>query len=282
MDVLPAVAEPELERTIGEELISLGDLGLADVKLTDKEEAILNEPVPEAEVLLKPHKAYPPAYLSHPSYTRWFNRAFGRLGWSLVPASKPLTVSGQVVCAYLLHIHGKPVALAWGEQDYFENNKNQSYGDALESTVASALRRCAKRLGVGLELWDKTWTTAFHARHPEMYLAAITSAREQDERRGGGQQRQEPRRERSSSSAAPAGKKEETAGHHRQSAEPITEPQAKRLYAITMNSGRAIEEVSAWLERRYGFKKSRDITRDKYDDVVKHIEADADLPQGRA
>ena len=55
----------------------------------------------------------------------------------------------------MLFVHGKPVAFATGEQDYFETNERQTYGDALEATMSSALRRFCKHLGMGLELLDK-------------------------------------------------------------------------------------------------------------------------------
>jgi hypothetical protein len=79
------------------------------------------------------------------------------------PAAKPLKSGNSVVQPYVLYIHGKPVAFAMGEQEYFEGNKEQTYGDALEATVASALRRCMKRLGIGLELWDRAWVDNFMA-----------------------------------------------------------------------------------------------------------------------
>jgi hypothetical protein len=102
MEVLPSPAANEglSERTI------VGMLGKIELKLTDKEEAILSEVVNVEDVRVKPSGQ---AYLSHPTYTRWFNRAFGRLGWSLVPAAAPMkNETGVVVVPYLLHVHGKP------------------------------------------------------------------------------------------------------------------------------------------------------------------------------
>lgn len=145
------------------ELATVGALGLAELKLTKEEDAILAEPVNPADVMLKPKvKGGPPeiAYLPHIVYTRWFHRAFGRTGWACVPTAQPKKVNNLILVPYLLYVHGVPVAAATGEQEYFETNAQQTYGDVIESTVASALRRFAKRLGVGLELWDKRWLEA--------------------------------------------------------------------------------------------------------------------------
>lgn len=142
------------------ELATVGALGLAEIKLTDKEEAVLSRAVDPAQIMLKPAKrGEPPSipYLPHIFYTRWFNDAFGRTGWSIVPTAAPKKVDNLVLVPYLLYIHGVPVAAATGEQEYIESNRQQTYGDVIESTVASALRRCAKRLGVGLEMWDRAW-----------------------------------------------------------------------------------------------------------------------------
>jgi len=155
------VQKLEDPHTLTEDVI-LGALGLTELKLTDHEESILARPVNESDVLIKPSGQ---PYLSHPTYTRWFNEAFGRLGWSLVPRSKPAMQGNSVVQGYVLYIHGQPVAFAWGEQTYHEKSREQTYGDCLEATVASALRRCAKRLGIGLEMWDKTWLFDWTRRH---------------------------------------------------------------------------------------------------------------------
>ena len=57
------------------------------------------------------------------------------------------------------------MAGAYGEQRYSEKNKRQSYGDAIESTYASGMRRNAKHLNVALNLWDRRWTDAWLAKH---------------------------------------------------------------------------------------------------------------------
>ena len=281
-------------RRVGDDLM-LGELGLAEIKFTKAEEKVLSEPVPLLEVRIKPTGQ---PYIPHPGYTRWFNRAFGRGGWNLVPVSKPMRSGSSVVCPYVLFIHGKPAAFAMGEQEYFENNRDQTYGDALESTVASALRRCSKRLGVGLELWDRPWldnyvrtecvrvrvknrdnTESWAWRRRDDHRLPreqsgrddgdaeyIRPAQREEAPRPGRQQQQTPR-------SQPAPRADAN--------EPITGPQAKRLDTITINSGRGDQEVDEWLLRRFAYKNRAAVQRKDYDYIVRCIEAEGALPEGK-
>lgn len=286
--LLPAL--PEVERTLGVDELALGNLGLVEVKLTVQEEAVLSESVPVAELLVKPTGQ---AYLSHPSYTRWFNRAFGRTGWSLVPASKPMKANNSIVCAYVLHIHRQPAALAWGEQDYFENNREQSYGDALESTVASALRRCAKRLGVGLELWDRAWTDAFLAEHAVRVKVRVKRRGETEEKiedrwrlktaapfwnetTRSSQPRQQQERPQPPANPPAAAEAPKPPPPHAHSGEKITRAQATRFWTLVRNSGRSDEEVQKWLTGK-GLASSTDILRADYDAFCARVEATGSL-----
>jgi hypothetical protein len=274
------------ESQIGElgEEAALGALGLVEVKLTKREELILNEPAPIGDVLIKPTGQ---PYLSHPSYTRWFNRAFGRLGWGVVMRGKPRssTTEGgkvQVVAPYVLYIHGRPAAFAFGEQEYFESNKEQTYGDALEATVASALRRCAKRLGVGLELWDKPWLNAFMAQH---CVKVKLKPKKPDEKPSYVWRRRvdppfwnEEGSVQQQRTAAPA------AGHDGRGDEFITQTrkddkgvkhagQVERLWVIIRNSGRDPEAVRTWLHDVYGVDSTRKIKQRDYEAICAAIES---------
>jgi hypothetical protein len=48
----------------------------------------------------------------------------------------------------------------------------------------------------------------------------------------------------------------------------ISEPQAKRFYAIAMTKGWTADELSAWLKTTYGLDSDRDIPRRRYDEIV--------------
>lgn len=280
-----AIVQPPTQdlNLLGEEA-ALGALGLAEVKLTEKEEGILSRPVLATDVLVKPTGQ---PYLSHPSYTKWFNDAFGRLGWSIVPRAKAQVNGKTVVQPFILYIHGTPAAFAYGEQEYHENNKEQTYGDAIEATVASALRRCAKRLGVGLELWDKDWLNrwmreftvkvwlkdkdkpAFRRKVDPPFWNEVSAERSQERRT--------------------SEKREERHVEHSRSDEPITKGyidaegkkhfgQLDRLWTIIKASKRSELEVQMWLKARYGFESTKDITRRHYDAICEAIENKGPLP----
>jgi hypothetical protein len=255
--MMPEILSPA--GVLGDEA-AVGALGLVEVKLTDAEEAILSEPVDPRFVQYKPAKrGGPPTipYLSHPVYTKWFNRAFGRLGWAIVPKSKPIKNGDVIMCPYMLYIHGQPAAFAWGEQDYFPNNDNQTYGDAVESTVASALRRCAKRLGVGLELWDKEWLASLP--RPALPRPAV--------------RRQEP-----DPDVNYGGTYSKPKDNVEVADEPITREQRARLGVIAERTGRAPADVSLWLKVRYGVASSAKLHRRDYQDVIQALEANGALP----
>lgn len=262
---------------LGEET-SLGALGLVEIKLTPAEEKVLGEPVREADVEIKPNGR---AYLSHPAYTRWFNRAFGRLGWGLVPRAKPMRSGNSVVTPYILYIHGKPAALAWGEQEYFEGNRDQTYGDALEATVASALRRCAKRLGVGLELWDRAWVNRWVSLHAVEVRTTDTKTKGgfkwrrkidppfwnevTQPRIGDGMQTQQRSRT-------------EAPGHtDANQDEPITAKQRQRLFVMLRNSKRDEATFRAWLKGHYGLDSTKAIKRRDYETICDAIESPAPM-----
>lgn len=255
VEVLPA----EPSRSLNDD-ITLGDLGLVEIKLRPREEMVLSEPVNEAEVLVKPTGQL---YLSHPSYTKLFNRAFGRLGWQLIPAAKQMKDNRSVVVPYILYIHARPAAFAWGEQEYFESNKEQTFGDAIEATNASALRRCAKRLGVTLELWDRKWLDNFLFTHcVRVKVRFQVEGREKESWKW--RRKTEPRFWNEVGN--------QPAGHHANSENKITEPQQTRLWAITSSAGRTNTEVKTWLLRTYKIATSRDIIQRDYKSICEAIE----------
>lgn len=302
IEVLPRAEQDD--RNIGEEIM-LGGLGLVELKLKPEEEAVLAEGVNVNDVQVKPTGQ---PYLPHPVYTRWFNRAFGRLGWALVPVSKPQkAASGKkvsVVVPYVLYVHGAPVAFAMGEQDYYEDNAEQTYGDALESTVASAMRRCAKRMGVGLEMWDRRYLEAFiDSRCVRVQVETRDGKKKWQVRLKGsapfynevgrGRRQTEPEppaarevapmtgRTQGAAATVPA---EQRATHGKED-EFITLPQRQRLAMIINNSARTDAEVAEWLRTSYGItndKPTREIKRRDYDGICRAIEASGALPTGRA
>ena len=251
----------------------VGSLGLVELKLTAEENQALDVPVKTDEVHIKPTGE---VYLSHPAYTQWFNRAFGRLGWSVVPIGRPMEKGGLVVVPYVMTIHGKRVAMAYGEQQYSEKNKRQSYGEAVEATVASALRRFAKRLGVSLELWDKRFTHRFLTEHGVMVKVRQRDGEMVDQWR----RRDDPplpyeqgartvtRREDSSSGQPPV-RPVSTDGNAK---EPITDGQRRKLWATLQSSKREESEFRVWLAAKYGVSSTKAITRGTFQAILDAVE----------
>lgn len=280
--ITPAAEAPnKLAERVLDDQIMLGDYGLAEIRFTAEEEAVLSQPVQFEDMRVKPDGA---VYISHPVYTRWLNKAFGRTGWALVPAAKPQIGEGTVIVPYRLMIHGKPVAFAYGEQEYFTNNKNQTYGDAIESTQASGLRRCCKRLGLALELWDKSFNDAFLQEHCLQVFNEKTNKYEWrrkfdppfwwekknrgSERRGDNTEDRPPAREQ-----APV--------HHTAKAnEPISEGQLKRFWALVRQYHRTEPDIKQYLFS-LGYEHSKDIKRKDYDTICTAIEHPGDLPARR-
>ena len=278
--------------TIGpmDENIDLGTFGLVEVTFSAEEEAILARPCNLADIRVLPSGI---VYLPHIVYTRWLNDAFGRTGWALRPLSKPsLSVGGQVIVPYHLMIHGKPVAFCYGEQDYHANNRAQSYGDALEATHASALRRACKHLGMALELWDREFGATFLDEFAIEVEVTIRyrdgdTWKSKDERQWRlrssvplkGEQGPSRRRDRDdehTQERRPAKPVEPTASHPHQG-EAITDKQVMRLYTIARKRGRLDAEIKAYL-LGMGYASSREIRRRDYDTIVTAIEHPGALP----
>jgi hypothetical protein len=307
-----AIARRDDERMITTErtltaVPMLGSLGLVELKLSAKEEAVLSRPVDQAIVRIKPTGQ---PYISHPDYTRWFNDAFGRTGWALVPLAMPESRQDgkrvNVQVPYMLHVHRQPVAFAVGEAEYWTNSREQSAGDAVEATIASGLRRCAKRIGVGLELWDKRWldeflhthgvvvpvlvfrdgqqkkSTAWRRRDDPALSNEITGpvraavASEPDELPA---QRYAPDYSHSEAPPARSSSSRPPAGNDGRGADVISVPQNKRLFAILRNSGRNETAFRAWLGRRFGIESTAEIKRRDYDFICNAIESSKALPE---
>ena len=58
----------------------------------------------------------------------------------------------------------------------------------------------------------------------------------------------------------------------------ISEPQQKRLYAISKKAGWSDEELKKALLGKFGFRSSKEIPRGKYEDICAYFEAGGDAP----
>lgn len=125
------------------------------LEITEEQKKILSAPVDEKKIQIRPDGL---VYLSWIEYQSRLDEAFGS-AWSLVPQGMPKydRNTNLILWGFYLIIKGKFVDFAIGQNEYIDTNRNMSYGDAIEGAKSNALMRCCKRLGIGLELWDKDY-----------------------------------------------------------------------------------------------------------------------------
>ncbi|CAE6477160.1 unnamed protein product [Rhizoctonia solani] len=135
---------------------------------------ILMAPIDPMDVEIKPDGLL---YLPEIKYRRVLNRAFGPGGWGLAPRSG-INVSPKVVSReYALVCLGRLVAIARGEQEYFDQ---EGVATATEAAKSNALMRCCKDLGVASELWDPRFIREFKAKYcVEVFVEHVTTKRMQ-------------------------------------------------------------------------------------------------------
>jgi hypothetical protein len=101
-------------------------------------------------------------YLPEIKYRRILNKAFGPGGWGLAPRSETNVGPKIVSREYALVCQGRLVAIARGEQEYFDPS---GIPTATEGCKSNALMRCCKDLGIASELWDPRFIREFKGQH---------------------------------------------------------------------------------------------------------------------
>jgi genome maintenance protein MGM101 len=157
---------------------------VADVLAKARAQASLLKLTPEEVKLLKtefPDEAFKMGaggdpnliYIEHAFLRDRFDEAIGMCQWSLIRsrphwAEEYQTAKGQkavrIYADCALVIRGCLVAEAIGEMSYYPNNGTQNYGDAVEGSETAAFRRCAKKIGVGLQAWKKDFGEGWKQR----------------------------------------------------------------------------------------------------------------------
>ncbi|KAJ3046239.1 hypothetical protein HDV00_000051 [Rhizophlyctis rosea] len=132
--------------------------GFASEGFSDEVADILLAPIPEGDIEIKPDGLL---YLPEIKYRRILNRAFRPGGWGLVPKGPHTVIQQTVSREYALYCHGRFVAQARGEQDFFSDGNLPT---ATEGAKSNALIRCCKDLGIASELWDPIFIKDFKER----------------------------------------------------------------------------------------------------------------------
>jgi hypothetical protein len=285
-----AIDEPSglpMARTVTDG-ITIGELGLVPVKLTKRETALIAAPIPTASIQILP-TGYP--YIPHGYVIQLFNRAFGHGAWSLVPVSRPSLIdqgrAKLVSRGYVLHVHGKPTIFAEGEQAYWPGNQEQTYGDALEATRGSALKRCAKHLGIGVELMDPVIWRPWRDAHAVKVTCKTRVKTDQGWTDG------EPKTQWRLKTADPLPgevgrgapvERDRPVASHPDDERPITKGtpdrpgQIERLWALMKKAGRPETELRMWLKVRFNIDSTAAIRRCDYEYICKCISASGPLP----
>lgn len=229
-------------------------------KLDATQIAALRKPVDDDEIDWKPlERGGEPQipYLSHNGYRDRLDAAFGLGGWGMVPTGIPKEKESILYMPYALVVDGLPRAYTWGEGAYHPNNKQMTYGDALESCKSNAIVRCGKDLGIARDLWSKRYLSALKKRVPVKM------------RGGDGPVTAESNGQKAPPTQARTGN--ETAV--------ISEGQRKRLFAIAKTAQRSNAEVKAFLKSVYQIDSTEKILRKDYDAVIAAIEKAGPLVQ---
>ncbi len=106
-------------------------------------------------------------YLEHMHLRNRFDEALGMGQWAIVMLNRWAEEKGNATTVYFegaLIVRGCYVTQAIGDMVYYPNNASQNFGDATEGAESACLRRCAKKFGVGLQAWSKTWCEGWWTR----------------------------------------------------------------------------------------------------------------------
>ena len=153
-------------------------IGVSVRPFDERAQEVLNryQHVPDEWIDIKPGGQ---VYLSHMRARQVFNEAFGFGGWGIVPIEgsgyverKPFkTKYGDeaehvtIYREYRFYVNGRFVRQAMGSGDYYTNNKEADYSDALEASESYALNRFAKFLGIASQCWDDDYREAWKAKY---------------------------------------------------------------------------------------------------------------------
>lgn len=132
---------------------------------------MLMKPIPFEDVEIKPDGII---YLPEIKYRRILNQAFGPGGWGMAPRGD-LAVGERVVTReYALLVHGRFIAQARGECQFFGND--DGIATAGEGCKSNALMRCCKDLGIASELWDPRYIRDFKKKYTsEIWVEHVTT-----------------------------------------------------------------------------------------------------------
>jgi len=133
--------------------------GLAAQPFSKEIAAILLAPLDINDVEMKPDGII---YLPEIKYRRILNYAFGPGAWGMAPRGETNVGPKVVSREYGLVCLGRLVAVARGQNEYYDPS---AVPNATEACKSNALMRCCKDLGIASELWDPRFIREFKAKY---------------------------------------------------------------------------------------------------------------------
>lgn len=128
---------------------------MSQVAFSPEARDILLREVDAADVECKPDGIL---YYPEIKYRRVLNKAFGPGAWGMAPRGEAEIGARKVSREWGLVCLGRLVAVARGEQEYFDPS---GVSTAQEGAKSNALMRCCKDLGIASELWDPNYIRKF-------------------------------------------------------------------------------------------------------------------------
>ncbi|KAI1141318.1 Mgm101p-domain-containing protein [Hypoxylon sp. FL0543] len=144
--------------------------GLGTTAFSPETAAVLQARLDPDDIEVKPDGII---YLPEIKYRRILNAAFGPGAWGLAPRGQLMVHEKLVTREYALVVHGRFVAQARGEQQYFSE---EGVSTAAEGAKSNALMRCCKDLGIASELWDPRFIRKFMKEHAmQVWVEHVTT-----------------------------------------------------------------------------------------------------------
>lgn len=151
--------------------------GAGEKAVSAKQAAVLTAPVDPDDVKILPDTGS--LYLPWSWYAARLTKAFGPMGWSIVPVVDkennpipPVAKDNTMFREFILTADGRFVASAVGECGYKPGNKRMTFGDAVEGAKSNALSRCCKTLGMAPEIYSEGWRAKWIKEYAVCVLAA--------------------------------------------------------------------------------------------------------------
>ena len=153
-----ALAKQDVERAVAKpaptNIMPVSYDGIAVSAFSKEAQTICAALCEPSDIEIKPDGI---VYLPADRYRHRLNKAFGIGAWAQRPVSAITNMGNVVYREFALYILGRFVSQAMGHNEYQPDNKQMNWADCVEGAQSIALSRCCKPLGIGEELFDKTF-----------------------------------------------------------------------------------------------------------------------------